>query len=457
MAAGMHYRTRYKSDLSPRQREVLDLVAKGYTNGQIAERLGLTLDGAKWHVSEILSKLDVDTREEAGRYWRAEHSLPRRLARAMPGFGWLGLRPLLIAAGAAVAVVAGVAIYIAIQATNTSRNAADAVPPTTQATIPATATPPPFDYGTAVEAPTFQSVDMVSTDVGWAISNTPSGGSVLRTADGGGHWRNVSPPGVASASAASPISSGFFLDSEHGWFAVEEFPPGGGATSATVWRTDDGGRSWTHGEAIGGGARGTLSFTNADAGWYLESLGAGAGSEGVAIYRTTDGGTHWTKTTVTSNSGSSGLPLSCTKSGIVFTDENHGWVTGQCMGGAPFFYATGDGGTTWTQVSLPDPADPAQPLIQCQCAFDPPRFTTPNDGFMAASVPDAGGDGKYVYTTADGGKTWKVAGGAPVQNALAVYGFANPTHWFAATNGSNTLYGTSDGGKTWSVIANPRQ
>ena len=102
----MHYRTRYKSELSPRQREVLELVAKGYTNGQIAEQLGLTLDGAKWHVSEILSKLDMDTREEAGRYWRAEHSLPRRLARAMPGFGWLGLRPLLIAAGAAVAFCA---------------------------------------------------------------------------------------------------------------------------------------------------------------------------------------------------------------------------------------------------------------------------------------------------------------------------------------------------------------
>lgn len=36
-----HYKIRPKEDLSPRQREVLDLLSRGYTNGQIAERLGI--------------------------------------------------------------------------------------------------------------------------------------------------------------------------------------------------------------------------------------------------------------------------------------------------------------------------------------------------------------------------------------------------------------------------------
>jgi len=50
--------------LTPRQRQVLDLIAKGYTNPQIADTLGVSIDGAKWHVREILSKLGVDSREE---------------------------------------------------------------------------------------------------------------------------------------------------------------------------------------------------------------------------------------------------------------------------------------------------------------------------------------------------------------------------------------------------------
>ena len=51
--------------LTPREREVLELLRERLTNDQIAERLGITLDGAKYHVSEILSKLGVGSREEA--------------------------------------------------------------------------------------------------------------------------------------------------------------------------------------------------------------------------------------------------------------------------------------------------------------------------------------------------------------------------------------------------------
>lgn len=51
--------------LTPREREVLELVNRGLTNEEIARRLGITLDGAKYHVSQILSKLGVSSREEA--------------------------------------------------------------------------------------------------------------------------------------------------------------------------------------------------------------------------------------------------------------------------------------------------------------------------------------------------------------------------------------------------------
>ena len=61
--------------LTPREYEVLALLREGLTNPQIADRLGITLDGAKYHVSEILGKLGVATREDAAR-WQYEEARP---------------------------------------------------------------------------------------------------------------------------------------------------------------------------------------------------------------------------------------------------------------------------------------------------------------------------------------------------------------------------------------------
>ena len=58
--------------LTPRQQEVLRLVREGLTNEQIAGRLGISHDGAKFHVSEILSRLGVTTRTEAARWEREQ-------------------------------------------------------------------------------------------------------------------------------------------------------------------------------------------------------------------------------------------------------------------------------------------------------------------------------------------------------------------------------------------------
>ncbi|MDX1621849.1 MAG: response regulator transcription factor, partial [Nitriliruptorales bacterium] len=51
--------------LTPREREVLGLVAEGRTNREIGERLFITEKTASVHVSNILSKLGVDNRVEA--------------------------------------------------------------------------------------------------------------------------------------------------------------------------------------------------------------------------------------------------------------------------------------------------------------------------------------------------------------------------------------------------------
>lgn len=100
--------------LSERQREVLAMIAAGRTNPEIAEALGLTFWGARWHVSEILSKLGVESREEAAECWRRSRGVARRFR------SWVALPLALpkaittaIPAAAALAAVVAIAIGVA--------------------------------------------------------------------------------------------------------------------------------------------------------------------------------------------------------------------------------------------------------------------------------------------------------------------------------------------------------
>jgi DNA-binding NarL/FixJ family response regulator len=54
-----------KGLLSPREHEVLLLVAEGLTNEQIAERLVIARGTAKYHLTSLLQKLRADNRTQA--------------------------------------------------------------------------------------------------------------------------------------------------------------------------------------------------------------------------------------------------------------------------------------------------------------------------------------------------------------------------------------------------------
>ena len=97
------------TELTSREREVLDLLGLALTNEQIAERLGISLDGAKYHVSQILSKLSVSRREEAV---RAAGGRSGRLARlGVPlGARIIGGVLLVLALGGAGVLAARVAL-----------------------------------------------------------------------------------------------------------------------------------------------------------------------------------------------------------------------------------------------------------------------------------------------------------------------------------------------------------
>lgn len=52
-------------DLSKRERQVLECISEGLSNAEIAIRLTISLPTVKFHITNILSKLHVDSRTEA--------------------------------------------------------------------------------------------------------------------------------------------------------------------------------------------------------------------------------------------------------------------------------------------------------------------------------------------------------------------------------------------------------
>jgi DNA-binding NarL/FixJ family response regulator len=52
-------------DLTPRERDVLALICRGYANKRIALELGLSEKTVKAHVGRVLAKLDVHDRTQA--------------------------------------------------------------------------------------------------------------------------------------------------------------------------------------------------------------------------------------------------------------------------------------------------------------------------------------------------------------------------------------------------------
>jgi DNA-binding NarL/FixJ family response regulator len=69
--------------LTPRESEVMDHVATGLTNREVANTCGLAEKTVKNHLNRIFSKLGVTNRAEATRLWTADPVAPAS-ARSRP-------------------------------------------------------------------------------------------------------------------------------------------------------------------------------------------------------------------------------------------------------------------------------------------------------------------------------------------------------------------------------------
>ncbi|MGD1089544.1 MAG: response regulator transcription factor [Verrucomicrobiota bacterium] len=66
--------------LAPREQEILELVAKGYSNKEVADKMAITLSTVCWYLHEIYKKLHVQSRMQAVNKLRQAN-----LAKRIPG------------------------------------------------------------------------------------------------------------------------------------------------------------------------------------------------------------------------------------------------------------------------------------------------------------------------------------------------------------------------------------
>ena len=140
---GYHTRRR---DWHPnqRQRRVLDALVENRTNPEIADLLGITLDGAKWHVGELLALTGLSDRRELAEWWAHEGRDDRSALAALLTSRWAAL-------AGALAVVAIAASFVLLHHDSRHPSLAGTDPPAALAvdlapmpTQRPTPTPPPY-------------------------------------------------------------------------------------------------------------------------------------------------------------------------------------------------------------------------------------------------------------------------------------------------------------------------
>jgi DNA-binding CsgD family transcriptional regulator/photosystem II stability/assembly factor-like uncharacterized protein len=466
-------RPRYPGLLTPREQQVLDLVRKGLSNEQIAERLGISLSGARYHVAEILSKLGVSSRQEAA-LWQ-----PRPAAGA-GRFGFVAalLRRIpaatLARAGGGLAVAAGVGVLLVLLLGVIEMNHREAAPAAAveQAETPAAekemATPGP---AAGLEGP---------------LPRTPA---------------SLSP----SAPSADYVALAF-VDPTTGWLTGRRCPQPirpateGKVSEGVIAATSDGGLTWQ--EQYSGQLQPTdIAFVDATTGWAIGPLGSNCDSSACeyALIVTRDGGQHWSQAFKTD------LRLQQ----IRLISDNDGWLLGlACPSASPgpdpcsgHVLSTRDGGGSWHDATLPSKAhayDLSRPsrsdgFVMLTCSACESRlFVTHDSGLSWQSLPGPGADTgltveqeiffltpsqgwllsggqagtgnqvKQVFATYDGGQTWqRIAGtGSPPNfdgsSGLMTGGYVGPMLFTSAQNGVITsprggILHSNDGGAHWSL------
>ncbi|QGV82466.1 oxidoreductase [Streptomyces ficellus] len=279
----------------------------------------------------------------------------------------------------------------------------------------------------------FRGLAAVSRSTAWVAG---SGGTVLRTGDGGRSWRNVSPAGATGLEFRD-------IEAFDGRRAVV-LAIGEGEASR-ILRTDDGGASWTE------------SFRNPDPRAFYDCVTFFDSRHGLAMsdpvdgrYRilsTGDGGRSWTVLPT------AGMPEA-------LPGEAGFAASGQCLvssGPRDVWLATGGGATArvlhssdrgrnWTVAESTIPAgDPVRGVFALAFRDRTHGIAVGGDYRTGQPSPRAGA------VSRDGGRTWRQAHTPPPAYRSGVAWLPHSRSAALAVGPTGTDL-TTDGGRTWRTV-----
>lgn len=172
-------------------------------------------------------------------------------------------------------------------------------------------TPPQVTFNTPGGWPTLPHntvTDFMSGSTAWtaterSVSAAGMGTMLLSvTRNGGMHWQQwtVHLPNLADSMIANPmVDQAEFVNAHDGWLI---FGPDGGAGAGMapegmeLWRTTNGGRSWTRIDQVARLVAALITFTSPTTGWFVENRGVPPLH--ITLMHTTNGGQMWTRVSV---------------------------------------------------------------------------------------------------------------------------------------------------------------
>ncbi|MEO8456739.1 MAG: LuxR C-terminal-related transcriptional regulator [Chloroflexota bacterium] len=406
-------RPRHPDVLTPREWEVLALLRENLTNEQIAERLGVTVHAARYHVSEILSKLGVATREEAAAWQPDREPVPSRRWSSATGLA-IGLASVILLIG------------LGLLAFGVFRSAgddalSDAIPTPTpplfrvtpSPTVTLYPTPTPNPDPTPIPKPfvarerplvgaNVLDMQIIGADEGVVLTTD----ALLRAPiiDSATEKIVYGPPIEITPTSvpASEIGGVYFRDANMGWVTqVTRTLSGEGLiehSTAAIWRTTDGGQTWQSFAIPGEQPEGLIygdgyfDFLSAQKGWVVFKEQSNTAHSYGSLFTTEDGGATWTQLTIP------------TGSPVYFANASDGWSAG-----GPVFanlFATHDGGVTWSDVTDITPnARPAGTRI-----FGLPQLINGGGEILLPTLSIEEGEPPRfrLYESSDNGQSWNL-------------------------------------------------
>lgn len=275
----------------------------------------------------------------------------------------------------------------------------------------------------------FRGLAAVNRKVAWLGG---SGGTVLRTTDGGASWQNVSPPGAAELQ---------FRDIEaidlHTAVALSI----GEGEASRIYRTADGGRTWTE------------SFRNTEPRAFYDCVAFFDARHGLAmsdpvdgkirVLATEDGGRSWS--VLPSEGMPAALPgeagFAASGQCLVTSGPRDAWIATGGGAKARVFH-TRDRGRNWTVSETPLASKPTAGVFALAFRDRRTGIAIGGDFETPAAAKDA------LARTSDGGRGWQVPPQAPA-------GYRSGATWLPYTLGGVLAVGPTgsdlslDGGRHW--------